>query len=183
GKVRTVLFAETEGVPAEFAFASAPGLRAPSGKVTHADGRTIIQKVKPGRGAAVEIPAADGTTLRLVLLDGNDALAIWKGSWRGRDRVFLSRAGLVVDGDKITLTSTNPADLHLGVSPPPVSVRSGDSSLKGKPEGLFLESHPQRPTQVKFPPTAEPVRSAGPPRTILLGRIKDAVAAAPEDPD
>ena len=116
GDVRTVFFAETKNVPAQFAFDGSVELKTLSGHVVSSNGQMIVHDVKPGPGAAMRIKGANGT-LQIVLLSDAQSLAFWKGIWRGRDRVFLTRAGLVCDGDDLQLTSTNRADLDVSVYP------------------------------------------------------------------
>ena len=159
GKARTVFFAATPGIPAEFAF----------------NGQAA-KTVSPGRGVALRVPGADGAGLRVVRLDEADSLALWKTPWRGRERVFLTRAGLVVDGDALRLSSENPADLALAVFP------ALDAAAPS--EGIF---------QVLRPPAVAPagtlalqvtpLREAGPAREIPLGWTTPPVAVAPVDAD
>ncbi|MEY4489268.1 MAG: hypothetical protein RIQ79_1776, partial [Verrucomicrobiota bacterium] len=100
GKVRTVFFAATPGVPAEFAFNGQPAVSA-----------------TPARSVALTVPAPDGAEVRVVLLDTADSLALYKDTWHDRERVLLTRAGLVVDKDNLRLTSETPDDLSLEVFP------------------------------------------------------------------
>jgi hypothetical protein len=182
---RTVFFAETAGVSAEFAFDSGvSGLKALSGRLARRDdGRVLVRRVRPGSGAALRLSGTNGGTVQIVLLDNAESLALWKGAWQGRERVFLTRAGLVLDGDTLRLTSTDPAALNVAVFPAPASLASGGVSLRGRAEGVFrrFAPHPPRPLALKA--TAETIRSAGPARTIPFGRISQPVAAAPQDAD
>ena len=43
--------------------------------------------------------------VQIVLLNNADSLALWKGDWQGGERVFLTGAGLLLDGDNLRLTS------------------------------------------------------------------------------
>ena len=182
GDVRTVFFAETKGVPAQFAFDRNAGLKTFSGRVKDGNGRAIVRDVKPGTGAAMQIKGVNGT-LQIVLLDDAQSLAFWKAGWQGRDRVFLTRAGLVLDGDKLRLTSTNRIDLNVTVYPAPTTITLGGEKLHGKTEGIFKRFMPQAPAAVALENTLEVVQPAGPPREIPLGKINEPVAAEPEDAD
>jgi len=158
GSVRTVFFAATPGIVSSFAFNGGPP-----------------RVLTAGRDIATEIPGSDGVKIRIVLLNEADSLALWKGTWRGRDRVFLTHAGLVIDGDTLRLTSENPADLAVSVFPAltPSEIFFTPLKLSAPPElqlsGLSL--------QVSL------LRHAGPARTIPLGWTKPAVAVAPVDAD
>jgi beta-galactosidase len=183
GNVRTVFFAETKGVPAEFAFNDGSGLKNFAGKVKRGGGHVIVNQVKPGTRPAMQISGTNGSSVRIVLLSDTDSLAFWKGNWLGRDRMFLTPAGLVLDGDSLRLTSTDPADLKLAVYPAPASVNCEGKQLRGKRDGVFQRFAPPEPRRSKLAATLETVRPAGPLRVIPLGKIKDAVAAAPEERD
>lgn len=160
GKVRTVFFAATPGVPAEFAFNGAAPVF-----------------VAPGRGVAHTVTGLDGAELRVVLLDADDSLALWKDTWRGRERVFLTRAGLVVDGNSLRLSSEDAGELTLDVFPP----LDPAAPLGGVFQPLSLSVPPAAPFSAPLP--LVPLRPAGAPREIAFGWTTPAVALAPTDPD
>lgn len=174
GNVRTVIFAETKGVPARFAF-EAPG----SAGVSPAR----LYNFNPSRNIATRFHASDGAIVQIVLLSDEDSLALWKGNFQGRDRLFLSKAGLVLDGDNLRLTSTNSDDLQVAIYPPPDSITQNSKPLASSRDGLYQLFKPSRPTAVKFKAAVKQVWAAGPPREIPLGKIKQPVAAAPLDCD
>jgi hypothetical protein len=167
GSVRTVFFTATGGVPAQFAFdPKGPPLAAAT-----------------GTGIAARMPLADGRSLQIVVLDNNDSLALWKGFWQGRDRVFLTRAGLVLDGDNLRLTATNPADLTVAVCPPPSSLEIKGVDLEPESDGVFRLYSPPVPPVVQYKAACAEVQPAGPPREIPSGSIEQPVATAPLDSD
>lgn len=161
GEVRTVFFAETAGIAAQFAIAGEKDPRA----------------LKPGRGIAAEFKGTASGSVRLVLLSDADSLALWKGEWQGRPRVFLTRAGLVIDGDVLRLNSPDSALLSVGIFPAPPSLPGGHA------DGLFTHYAPKRPTPVQQLPAFDLVQSAGPAREVKLGKASDPVAAQPGDAD
>lgn len=183
GNVRTVFFAETKGVPAEFAFDGKAAVKTHSGKKRIEGGKTILRGVKPGPGLAAEIKAADGATVQIVLLSDADSLALWKGSWQGRDRVFLTSAGLVLDGSHLRLTSPDRTTLKVAAYPPPKEVECAGKSLHGKRLGIFEQFSPSEPTAADPAVSFVSIQQAGPPRTVPMGRIQEAMAAEPEDAD
>ena len=182
GNVRTVFFAETRGVPAQFAFDCSVGLKTLSGHTASSNGQTVVRGVKPGTGAAMQIKGTDGL-LQLVLLDDARSLAFWKARWQGRERVFLTRAGLVSDGNALRLTSTNRADLNVAVYPAPTSMMLNGKKLHGEAEGIFERFTPRAPAVETFKAGLEEIQPAGPPRNIPPGKISQPVAAEPEDAD
>ncbi len=182
GDVRTVFFAETRNVPAQFAFSNNVGMKIFSGHTTIGNGRTIVDGIKSGDGTALQIQGVKGT-LRIVLLSDAQSLAFWKEDWQGRQRVFLTRAGLVCDGDDLQLTSTNRADLNVAVYPAPTLIKLNGKKLQGQNEGVFERFTPPAPASVAFEAALEKMQSAGPAREILPGKISQPVAAEPGDAD
>jgi hypothetical protein len=182
GDVRTVFFAETKSVSPQFAFSSSSGLKVMSGHAMSSNGQAVVRDIKPGTGAAMQIKGANGT-LQIVLLNDAQSLAFWKQNWQGRNRVFLTRAGLVCDGGDLRLTSTNRADLNVAVYPAPTTITLNGKKLHGKAEGVFERFTPPVPALVTFDDALEEVQPAGPPRDIPLGKIAQPVAAAPDDAD
>ncbi len=183
GNVRTIFFVETKGISPEFAFNNDSGLKKFSGEVSRRDGLMIIDHVKPKTGPAIQITGADGGSVRIVLLSDSDSLAFWKGNIMGRDRMFLTHAGLVLDGNAIKLTSTDPVDLKIDIYPAPASINRAGKQIRAKTDGIFEQYTPPEPRRIQPTLLLETVQPAGPLRVIPLGKIKDAVAAAPEDSD
>ena len=158
---RTVFFSETPGVAAQFAVA----------------GEASARSVSPSRGAAFGIRGADGKTVQVVLLDDPDSLALWKGAFLGADRVFLTRAGLVLDGDVARLTSGDRSSLTVGIYPAPEGLPGGER------DGIFTPYAPDAPPPASFVVSLVKLRNAGPAREIPLGRISEPVATEPSDSD
>ena len=182
--VRTVLFEEMEGVPAQFAFETT-GLKiqANSGHLTHKDKLTILHDVRPGTKVAATIHNPDGSAVQLVVLSHKDAMELWKGDFQGRDRLVLTKASLVFDRDNIRLSSTNTADLSAAIYPAPSSIASDHGHLTQGVEGIFKSyAGPAQPS-VKFTAQVEKAKSAGPLREIPIGKIQQPVAMAPVDAD
>jgi beta-galactosidase len=184
GRVRTVFFAETEGVPAQFAFATnGPTVEAVSGHLTRESNAAVLSDIRLGTGVAARMRSRDGHSVQIVVLDQAQSLALWKGKLQGRDRVFLTQAGLVLDGDDLRLTSTNLADLNLAICPPPASLASSDGDVAPTADGIFQRFTPRAPRAMQCKAEFKSIQAAGPPREIPLGKIEQAVAAAPLDAD
>ncbi len=158
---RTSFFAETPGVPAQFAI----------------QGESSVRSVSAGRGAAFGVTGRSGRSVQVVLLSNADSLALWKGTWRGRDRVFLTRAGFVVDGDDVRLESSDRSDLSVGVFPAPAGLAGGET------DGIFIRYTPAAPAVARYEAKTDLIHGAGPARDIPLGRISEPVAAEPSDSD
>lgn len=159
--VRTVFFAETAGVPPQLALAGDP----------------TLHTVKAGRTPALQLRAGDGATVQIVVLAEADSLALWKGEWQGRERAFLTRAGLVIDGDEVRLTSGEIADLQVGIFPAPPTL------VDGVRDGVFTRFEPPRPHPVASTASFVELQPAGPPREIHPSRTSHPVAEQPEEAD
>ena len=184
GNVRTVFFAETEGVPAQFAFeTNGPAVEVLAGHLTHGENVNLLRDIKPGTKVAARVRLADGSSIQIVVLDQKSSLAFWKGNLQGRDRVFLTHAGLVLDGNSLRLTSTAPADLSVDIYPAPASLAYNGNDLARKTDGVFERFTPRAPLAVKLKATFKSVQAAGPPREIPTGKIQRPVATAPLDSD
>jgi hypothetical protein len=184
GSARTVFFAETEGVPAQFAFEpNGPPLEAISGHLSRSEDASLIRDIVPGPEVAARVLLAGGRSLQIVVLDNKSSLALWKGDLQGRDRVFLTHAGLVLDGNSLRLTSTNSVDLSVAIYPAPSSLDSQGIDLEPKSEGVFQLYTPPALRAVKFKAAFKKTQAAGPPREVPIGKIKQPVATAPLDSD
>jgi hypothetical protein len=183
GALRTVFFAAAKGVPPQFAFDSrGTKLRVLNGHAVTSQNQIIVE-AKPGNAAALKLTAANGKTVQIVVLDEVKSLDLWKGNWQGKDRVFLTHAGLVYDKNDMRLTSTNVKDLSVGVYPAPDKVGSPDHDLHHSQDGIFRRFTPSTLKTTDFKVLAESCRVAGPLRGITLGKIDRPVAAAPLDVD
>lgn len=183
--VRTAFFAETPGVPAEFAFGWNVTVRSARATVSRGAERTLVSQVQPSRCVAMELTNLPGLRLCLVLLNEADSLALWKLPWLGRDRVFLTRSALVVDGKSLRLTTPAGESPELGVLPAPSGMACGGLTLETTGDGAFSSFVlPPPPTPCNLARVrAEPVREAGPLRQIRPGPIADPMAQAPEEAD
>ena len=184
GAIRTIFFAAINGVPPQFAFNdTGQEAVALSGKLTRQTGQIIADGLKPGPGVALKLRAADGSLVQIVVLDDDRSLSLWKQTWQGRNRVFLTRAGLVLDGPDLRLISTDRSGLAVSVYPAPAAVQCGGHALDSKADGIFQRFAPVAPRAAACAASFQNVQPAGPPRDILPGKIDRPVAAAPLDAD
>lgn len=184
GGIRTILFAEIPGVPADFVFdASNHSFVARSGKTHDADGKFYVRDVKSSHDAAIRIKTRSGQQLQIVLLNNTDSLALWKGDWLGRERVFLTQSGLVIDGGVLRLCNPEPRNLRVDIFPAPRAIQSGEKQISGKPDGVFGRFQPHTPEPVSSAVKAKLVRPAGPARIVSLSKDQYPVALAPAEAD
>ena len=184
GNVQTVFFAETEGIPAQFAFGkNGPAIEALTGHLTHGDSLDLLRDVKPDTKVAARIHLSGGGIIQIVVLEQTTSLQIWKGNWHGLNRIFLTQAGLILDGNNLFLTSTTTNNLNVGIYPAPESLLSDGINLSPKNDGIFERFTPPPPQTGEFNATFQKIQDAGPPRAIPLGNIDQPVATAPLDGD
>jgi beta-galactosidase len=183
GNRRTVFLMQTEGVPVEVAFDGDREAKTFTGEVVRRDQRVVVKDMETGTGPAIRFTVRDRGAVEIVVLSEAEALSIWKGDWKGQPRVFHSRADLLIDGVKLRLTSTNAPALYVGMHPRPENVTSGERKLLGMTEGVFEYYTPAQLGLRELKASYEPVQAAGAARDIPMGKIRQPVAAAPEDAD
>jgi beta-galactosidase len=159
----TFFFAETPGVKAEFVFDPKTLASAPAD----------FRRVKPGRGAAIRLQAKSGAPIQIVLLSAADSLALWKGEFAGRERVVLSSAGIVFDGDTLKVFSETAKNLRAEIFPA--------LQASGRKDGIFSLLDLPKPKVVAMKVGIKPAESAGPPREIPLSAGKSRLALAPAE--
>ena len=160
---RTVFFAAADGIPARFAF--------------NPNGAPV--ELPTGTDVATKMQMPDGRMLQIVVLDQKASLDVWKGNLQGRDRIFLTHAGLILDGDNLRLTATNPADLNVAICPAPSDLRSRGISLEAATDGVFRQYFPPTPPTVNYKAEVEQAQAAGLAREIPLGKIEQPVRPPP----
>jgi beta-galactosidase len=164
------IFAERGGVAAEFAFEQ--------GVVASIEGGSLEQ----GRflrgleaGKPVTLRGERGQTARILLLSEPQSLQVWKAHLRGQERIILSPAGLVFDGDRVRLRARRVEDLWFSVFPAFESLPAG-----GFPEGAFTRINAScNPKTLKA--EWRKLKQAGPARAVPMGPL--GVAQAPDDAD
>ena len=175
--VRTLFFAATPGVPVEFAFDAVEGIETFSGETLRRGERTVIRHLQPGRAVALRLKTETGA-LQIVVLDEADSLALWKGPWLGRNRIFLSHHELVFDRDAVRVRQSPGSRDASSLLVYPAPEKTGDAA-----DGLFSRVPLSFPSLPSLACRIEPLRTAGPLREIQLGRAPKPVAAAPVDAD
>ncbi len=183
GATRTFVFAETPGIPAEFAF-EGEGI---AGTIQHRacqmpEDRRVFSDIKPLPDTAISLRTTDDHEIQIVLLSEADSLALWRGPYRNRERLFLSLSPdtLAFDGDRIRVTTESTEPFRYLRVFPSDGLDLGEQYV---PQ-LFAPLASTLPTATTTPVAIERLRPAGPPRTIALGsKCVTPVAAAPRDAD
>ena len=176
------VFARTARVPPEFVFdGTGVKVEGTTGEVTGAAGRVHLRQLKTGTGAAVSLLAPGGKRLHVILLDEEQSLSCWKGVLRGRERIFLTKAGLVLDGDRVRLRAADADEPSVAVLPAPAALSLNGAKSTPRRDGLFRRFDARQPRPAAVKATVEQVQAAGPAREVPKG--KRGVAGAPSDED
>lgn len=157
-----LFFAKIPGVEAEFVF----------------DEKTKVISETPN---IKRLKSPSGTEIYIVLLDEAESLALWKGKFQNTETVFLTKAGLVLDGKNLRLTSENPQDLRFSVFPVPAVLTLNSRPVKPKQKGIFGEFSAPTPKISDFKVRFEQIQPAALAREIKNG--SKGVAEAPSDAD
>ncbi len=181
--VRTIFFGATSDGAAEFALAPRVKILNATGRVTFEEFGTLVRDVPAGRGAAITLETADHARRQIVLLSAADALALWKAPWAGRDRVFLTPAGMVVDQGHVRLTSEAAGAVTFGVVPALAKVAADGKVARSVPDGVFQKYILSLPELPVSDVGVASLRAAGPAREIHSAATKQGVPQAPGDAD
>jgi hypothetical protein len=188
GTARYTVFKQTAAIPAEFVFDGATAtVDSSTGKTTSENSRIRMRNVQPGAGAAIRLHGKDGKSHVIILLDEAAAQGFWKGEWQGQERLFLTRANLLLDGSALRLRAESWEDCSVAVLPAPASLTDGRSDVPAKDDGLFRRFSPRIAPAELWQAVVEKVQPAGPARAIPIAPSvparRQGMAMQPEDAD
>jgi len=178
GQDHVIFFAATDGIPAYFCLPSGLHIETSSGSLDAISDTQIVRDPRPGRVPAIQIDNGP-SNIQIVLLDRTDSLRLWKARWAGRDRVFLTNAGLVVDGNELELTIEPGQAPWVCIYPCPAGVLRGNHSLDGRDDGIFKVFWLDQEARPDIRPSLTLIRPAHGNRRITIGSRQ--VASAPND--
>ncbi len=135
----------------------------------------VVDSLTPGLSAAIEIRNKDGRRTQILVLSRDQARNIWKASLGGRDRLVYSQADVYFEGDRMHLSSTDPAKLKFGIFPDVEQKLAGFH--RAGSEGVF-RSYAAAVEPIHVEPEIRVVREAGQAGAVRMG---DEVAIAPEE--
>lgn len=184
GSTRTLFFAATPGVPAEFAFdVRETDVEARTGELIREADRILVRNVPATRDVAIRLrphgASSPDRSIDIVLLTETDSLALWKGPWQGRNRIFLSANPLLFDRDNVRLTSTSSTSATVHVYPAPSTPANAAIGA----DGIFTRYTLRDLSASASPLRFTSLRTAGPLRRIQPGNAPQPVAAAPTASD
>lgn len=187
GDTRYTVFKQTAAIPAEFVFDEAAVVDASTGKMTAENSQLQVRNVPAGLGAAIRLRGSDEKKHVIILLDETTSLNLWKGEWQGQERLFVTRATLLLDGSNLRLRAEKPEDFSVAIFPAPANVKDGHGKLTATDDGLFHRFSPRVESVAPLQTVIEQIQPAGPPRTIPIAPSvasrKQGMAMQPEDSD
>ncbi len=174
-------FAQTVGVPSEFAF-DHPGVEvlAAHGKVQMSGDHTLVSVAPAGLSPAIVLKGADGKIVNVFLLTREQSLALWKGSVAGRDRVVITDGGVIFDRDNLVVCG-DAGDGTVAVYPPLTELHANGRTISGDLVGAFSVFVGVGAARESFQVTAVLTEVAGAPRAVRMG--SQGVAEQPSDSD
>jgi hypothetical protein len=181
GKTTYTVFAQTPGVPAEFAFDTSQARVEFCNGESKPSGEAILSQLTPGTDPAIRLRSADGRESVIILLDETTSLNCSKIRLNGQEMLCISKAGITVDGNNLAATSSEAGDLSVSLFPAPQGLLCNGVALAGVPDGIFQRFTATLPAADPIKAVAKLVRPAGEPRQIKMGHGK--VAEAPTDAD
>ncbi|MEI5521089.1 beta-galactosidase [Streptomyces brasiliscabiei] len=145
GRGRTVLvLAAVDGIDPELALETrtVTTVSAPSGEVTASGDRVLVTGLRPGTDALVEVDAADGSRVGLLVLDAATARTAYRGRAWGAERLVLAESGggVVFDAhtDEVRVHGGGPsASVSVLPAPGRPPVVAG-ATVKEAEDGVFV---------------------------------------------
>lgn len=185
---RYTVFKQTASIPAEFAFDAATATAVSSkGSISNELSQVRVRNVQPGLDAAIRLRGSDGKNHIILLLDQATSLNLWKGEWQGQQRLFLTRANLLIDGATLRLRAEGAQDCSIAILPAPPRITDRQTEVKSSEEGAFRRFSPVALPPIPLQAVVEAVRPAGPARTIPIAPSvptrRQGMAMQPEDAD
>lgn len=182
GGTTYAVFMQSNGIPAEFAF-DPRGITVEStgGKSETTGGATLITGLTPGTGAAIRLRGEDGKRVCIVLVDETTSMQVSRAKIGGVERILLSKANVLVDGETLRLQSSNSADFTVAALPMLQVFPTGSADPMITDDGIFKRIRIPMPAAQPLTATVEPIKPAGPPRELRNG--VRTVLAQPTDAD
>jgi hypothetical protein len=185
---RYTVFKQTSAVPTEFVVdGNTATLISSTGESAHENEEIHLRNLQSGLGAAIRLKGKNGKNHVIILLDKATSLNLWKGQWRGQERLFLTRSEFLLDGSALRLRTEDPAECSIAIFPAPKTLSDGQGKLPSKDDGLFRRFSPRFKPAATLQVAIDQLQSAGPARTIPIAPSiparQQGMAMQPEDAD
>lgn len=177
--VKTLFFAEIEGIPAEFVWKKEIQVDKSTVSPQTEKGVVRFANVPAGTQTAMELKDRNGKSIRIVLLGDKQSLGLYKGELAGEERVFLTDNLLTYDGNEIILAEADGKEFTVSIFPAPSTLANGKKKIKETPDGIFTAYKINGEPSAAISVSLDKIRDAGPLREIKMGVQK--VAEQPSD--
>ena len=174
-----VFFAESAGIPAEFAFDQIAEEVQSTGTVTQRDGRVYVEQLQASLDVAIRLRTADGRNICIILLDQKTSLLCWKVTLNGSEHMALTPATLLQEKDSLRCQVTSQTESNIALFPPPSKLEIDGSPAVGQMDGIFVRYPLPGSTARPIRASIEQLRKAEPARVVPIGQY--GVAEAPAD--
>lgn len=178
------VFRAVPGIPSELAFdpATLSDIHSSSGRIVRSGtagdtaaraGLVLVEDVRPGLDAAVELRTRSGVEVRVLVLAENQAEHLWTVPLRGRERLLLTSDQVFSRAGALELRSVGDPHFDLGLFPAPRSALAGSLPLRAGEEGVFEKWSAQAaPRSIRL--RVEPLRKAREVPPVRIGGPADA---------
>lgn len=167
------VFGASAGVPVELAFEAATQARLASngGRISKADGRVVIDQIKPGTSAAVTIKGSHPVTV--VVLTHEQARQLTVGQLAGKRRLVLSGQQTWFADDGLELRAPGQNALGFSVFPALAKTPRAAVALTAGQDGMFQSFKATLPAR-SISASVTPVRQARAVRAPMIGGLAGA---------
>jgi beta-galactosidase len=158
----TYVFAATPGVPPTYSFdaTTLSSWELTGGQAAVEGDVLIVSRQEPGLNAVIDLRATNGAAVRILTLDRDQALNLWKGDIAGLTQLVLTRAAVMFDRGELVLTGREAEEtLWLYPDLTDASLTYQGEVLEGERNGLFTTYRLCQPRHT-LTVTAEPLPDA-----------------------
>ncbi|MFD0960927.1 beta-galactosidase [Paenibacillus chungangensis] len=138
----TYVFFAVDGIPVQMAFDITTVKRIAlegKGNVSQNGQIILVSELEAGPDCIVRLELASGRSIRLLILTKAQALRCWKAEMWGEDRLFMSEADILVDGNRAQMLQRSPVQWEVSIYPEPlISPMIGEILTTVKPKGAFV---------------------------------------------
>ena len=181
----TYYFEAIPGVPVEFAFneANLRSICAPGAQQSRAGGVIYENAIDPGLQSSIDLTAADGKAIRIVVLTAEQVEDAWKVRIDGSDHLLMTAQELFADPDssrpRIWLRSNGSSHFAFTIMPPVAKPLQANLPLTqtatSDAETSFAAEAPERHIEL----TCRQTKTASQAPPVHLGPEFNSVAQAP----
>lgn len=170
------IFFAPSGIEPELAFAAGEiaSAEGPIGERIESDGLLILRALKPGTDCLLKLRGRDGRAVDVLVLTHEQSRRCYKADIWGRERIFLSDAAPIFEGQTLRLQSRRP-QMDFSVFPPPQKLDAGPADA----DGVF-ERHRLSVPAKSIAVSCRQLCPTQPSQPVKMGKK---VAMAPDDAD